>query len=215
MLLGGQASLSAAEQPDKRSLTFAATDLRHPIFRPFGGLAANLGQIRFERAWLVRPEGWQVMARFTDGTPALMERSAGGGRVVLFASDVDRRWNDFPLHPAFVPFAIESARYVAGDRQQAREYTVAQAPAGAGPHPGVYRTGPSRQVVAVNVDAREASHARVPADNFDSLVERSTTRAESAGQLQAQQTESLQSYWRYGLLLMIGALVAESFVGRA
>ena len=38
----------------------------------------------------------------------------GQGRVVLFASDLDRRWNDFPLHPSFVPFAMETLRHVAG-----------------------------------------------------------------------------------------------------
>ena len=112
-------------------LTLAATDLRHPIFRPFGALAANLGQARFDRAWRVAPEGWSVVARFSNGTPALLERTAGRGRVVLFASDVDRRWNDFPLHPAFVPFALETLRYVAGDRRRTQDFTVAQAPAGA------------------------------------------------------------------------------------
>ena len=45
----------------------------------------------------------------------------GRGRVVLFASDLDRRWNDFPLNPAFVPFAIETVRYAAGiERSAAR-----------------------------------------------------------------------------------------------
>ncbi len=32
--------------------------------------------------------------------------------ILLFTSDVDRRWNDFPLHPTFVPFAQEMARYL-------------------------------------------------------------------------------------------------------
>jgi hypothetical protein len=40
---------------------------------------------------------------------------------------------------------------------------------------------------------------------------RSTERVD----LQARQAEARQSYWQYGLLLMIGALVAESLVGRA
>ena len=62
----------------------AATDLRHPIFRPFGALAANLGQVRFARTWKVRPDGWDVAARFTNGSPALLERREGkwpGGAV--------------------------------------------------------------------------------------------------------------------------------------
>ena len=100
------AAFSAIEQSGP--LTLAATDLRHPIFRPFGALAANLGQVRSDRAWRVSPEGWSIVARFSNGSPALLERALGAGRVVLFASDLDRQWNDFPLHPAFVPFALEA-----------------------------------------------------------------------------------------------------------
>jgi hypothetical protein len=33
--------------------------------------------------------------------------------------------------------------------------------------------------------------------------------------MQARQAEARQNYWQYGLLLMIAALVAESFVGRS
>jgi hypothetical protein len=42
------------------------------------------------------------------------------------------------------------------------------------------------------------------------------TEAEPAPEtgLQGQQIEAAQSYWRYGLLLMLAALVAESFIGK-
>jgi hypothetical protein len=196
-------------------LTLTATDVRHPIFRPFGALAANLGQVRFDRAWRVRPDGWHVLARFSDATPALLERRAGQGRVVLFASDLDRRWNDFPLHPSFVPFAIETVRYTSGDRRSAREYTVADAPAGVIPRPGVYQVAPNTLPVAINVDAREGTLDRMSRDDFDRMVEPSTTSALKAAGVLAQQAEAQQNYWQYGLMLMIVALVAESFIGRA
>ena len=64
------------------------TDMRHPIFRPFGALAGDLGQGQFDRTWTVRANGWDVLARFTDGAPALLERRDGRGRMVLFTSDV-------------------------------------------------------------------------------------------------------------------------------
>jgi Aerotolerance regulator N-terminal/von Willebrand factor type A domain len=204
--------LTAADQTGV--LTFSPTDPRHPIFRPFGALAANLGQVRVERSWRVSPEGWSVVARFSNGTPALLERAAGDGRIVLFASDVDRRWNDFPLHPAFVPFALEALQYVSGERRQPREYTVAQAPDEAGRTPGVYRAADGRPF-AVNVDTRESSLDRlVPAD-FEGSAQGSAAATSQAAERRAQQTESRQSYWQYGLVLMIATLVAESVVGRA
>jgi hypothetical protein len=213
-------SVVADDAPGAEFLTLAATDLRHPIFRPFGALAVNLGQVRFDRTWRVAPEGWSIIARFSNGTPALLERPFGQGRVVLFASDLDRRWNDFPLHPAFVPFALESVRYVAGamsgagDRRHTREYTVAQAPTGTGPAPGVYRA-PSGRMVSVNVDTRESNLARLDAAAFAEMVHKTDTTVSKAVELQAQQTEARQSYWQYGLMVMIAALVAESLVGRA
>jgi hypothetical protein len=215
-IVSWQPPLSAVEAAPNRGLTLAATDPRHPIFRPFGALTANLGRVRFDRSWQVSPEGWHVLARFSDGSPALMERPDGLGRVMLFASDLDRRWNDFPLHPAFVPFAIETVRYTGRDRQLAGEFMVADAPAGAGPGPGVYRVAPGNRAVAVNVDARESAADRITVDAFDGMVHRSgETVVTRATEQQAQQTEARQSYWRYGLMLMIAALVAESAVGRA
>ena len=195
-------------------LTFAATDVRHPIFRPFGALAANLGQVRFDRAWRVRPDGWHVIARFSDATPALLERRAGQGRVVLFASDLDRRWNDFPLHPSFVPFALETVRYTAGERPSAREYTVGDEPAGVSARPGVYQVSPDAHSIAINVDAREGALDRISRDDFDRMVEPSMTSALKAAGALAHQTEARQNYWQYGLVLMIVALVAESLLGR-
>lgn len=195
-------------------VALSATDLRHPIFRPFGALAANLGQIRFHRVWRLRAQGWDVAARFTDGTPALLERREGQGRVVLFASDIDRRWNDFPLHAAFVPFAAEAVRYVSGAPDRAREYAVARVPLGAQARPGIYRAQSDGRAIAVNVDPRESSTTRIRPDEFESMLDRVSTGAGPSGDPRAAQIEARQRYWQYGLLLMLGALVAESFVGR-
>jgi hypothetical protein len=208
-MTGWQPPLIAKDQAGP--LTLAATDLRHPVFQPFGALSANLGQARFDRSWRVTEDGWSVLARFSNGTPALLERGMGRGRVVLFASDVDRRWNDFPLHPAFVPFVLETVRYVSGTRA-VHDYVVAQAPAEAAHTPGVYR-GADGRPFAVNVDTRESSLAAMDSADFERQVQRSGT-AQSAAR-QAQQTEAHQSYWQYGLVLMIATLVAESVAGRA
>jgi hypothetical protein len=208
-MTGWQPPLVAKQQAGP--LTLAATDLRHPVFQPFGALSVNLGQARFERAWRVAEEGWSVLARFSNGTPALLERTVERGRVVLFASDVDRRWNDFPVHPAFVPFVLETLRYVGGNRS-VHDYVVAQAPAEARRTPGVYQDADGR-AYAVNVDIRESGLATMDPADFDRQVQRSGL-AQSAAH-QAVQTEAHQSYWQYGLVLMIATLIAESAAGRA
>ncbi len=211
-VLGAQPPHGTA-MPDSRPRVLAVTDLRHPIFRPFGPLTANLGQVRFDRAWRMSPEGWNVAATFTDATPALLERQEGAGRVLLFTSDLDRRWNDFPLHPAFVPFVLESVRFAAGTRGAGRELSIGQAPAGIEQTPGVHALPDGRQVV-LNVDTRESSLSRVSAREFADMLQRVDSTPRRAAALRAQQTEARQSYWQYGLVLMLLALVGESVVGR-
>lgn len=198
-----------------RRMALAPTDMRHPIFRPFGGLAANLGQVTFTKAWRIRTDDWQVPARFSDGTPALLDRSEGQGRVVLFASDLDRRWNDFPLHPAFVPFVVESIEHLSARPSQPSDFVVSRAPAGVPREPGIHTAGDGR-MIAVNVDPRESNTAVMTAAEFMQMVD-STGGAGTARQvhIKADQAESRQNLWQYGLLLMLVTLVAESFVGRA
>jgi hypothetical protein len=208
-LFDWKASDLVVGQPRPASMT--ATDVRHPILQPFGAFAANLGNIRFTNAWRVEGAGWHVAARFDDGTPALLERSEGAGRVVLFASDLDRRWNDFPVHPTFVPFVTEAVRHIAARAATTDQFVVGRVPAGIPAEPGVHQLEGGR-LVAVNVDPRESSVSTMTSREFSDMLEPvAVTDSRSAAE---EQTESRQSLWQYGLLLMLGVLVAESFVGK-
>ena len=190
----------------------AATDLRHPVFRPFDALAANFGQVVFDRAWQIDPgDGWRVLARYTDGAAALTERPVGDGRVLLFTSDLDRRWNDFPLHPSFVPFVQETVRYLGARPPAVSAYLVADVPPGVQPKPGIVQAG--NRVLSINVDPRESAIDRVSPLEFQQMVTRSAARTRPRAERLAQQIEGQQNYWRYGLMLMLAALVAEAFVG--
>jgi hypothetical protein len=207
---------SQVRAADRReTLGLSLSDMRHPVFRPFGPLAANLGQIRFDRTWNVDAKGWEVAARFTDGSPALLERELGRGRVLLFASDVDRQWNDFPLHPAFVPFVVEAAEHVTRSSKRERDYLVANAPSGVPSVPGIYQT-PDGRAIAVNVDTRESAGARLTPQEFGDMLMRSKAPTAPVRQAErARHAEAGQSLWQYGLVLMLGVLVIESVIGRA
>ena len=211
---GWTPALTATERA-AGTIALSATDVRHPILRPFGALAANLGQVRFDRAWRIGEGGWQTVARFTDGSAALLERREGRGRVALFASDLDRRWNDFPLNPAYVPFMAETVRYVKAPRDSRRDYVVGSAPVGAGEGPGVYRIAADNRLVAVNVDPNEGAIAAMTPAEFSAMIDPVQPAEGGVRDARARQIEARQNYWQYGLLLMVAALVAESFVGRA
>jgi hypothetical protein len=74
--------------------------------------------VKFFYALNVNPADARVMVRLGDQTPLLLEKRIGEGRVVLLTSGLDNLTNDFPLHPAFVPFIEQTARYLAGSERQ-------------------------------------------------------------------------------------------------
>jgi hypothetical protein len=74
--------------------------------------------VKFFYALNVDPGDSRVIVRLGDQTPLLLEKRIGEGRVVLLTSGLDNLTNDFPLHPAFVPFIEQTARYLAGSERQ-------------------------------------------------------------------------------------------------
>ena len=90
-------------------------DHEHPVFH-FAGRSADAlstGAARFYASYTVDPAlRAQVIARFTDGTPAILEGRYGSGRALLVASDVNTAWSDLALRSVFVPFMHRSVRYL-------------------------------------------------------------------------------------------------------
>jgi hypothetical protein len=74
----------------------------HPVFELFR--APRSGDFSAARFYgyrgVLQPAG-QTLARFDDGTPALMERKTAAGRVLLWTSTLDLEWNDRPVKPVF------------------------------------------------------------------------------------------------------------------
>ena len=190
---------------------FAPDDSRHPVFRLFGG-AGTLSNVTFTRSALLKAgAAGTVIARYTDGTPALIEERTGKGRVLLLASDLNYRWNDFPLQPSFVPFVHETVRYLAASRATRTEYVVGELPAH-GAATGVLTIG-TRQV-AINVDPRESDPGVLTTEAFrDSVTRLQAPVARQAG-VAERLREDGQGLWRYGLLLMLLTLVGEGLIGR-
>src|SRR6202521_4849201 len=74
--------------------------------------------VKFYFAVRVDPGDTRVAARLTDQTPFLLEKKIGEGNVLLFTSGLDNLTNDFPLHPIFVPFVEQTARYLSGTQSR-------------------------------------------------------------------------------------------------
>ncbi len=126
---------------------FATTDLGHPVVSFFSDKEAQpfLAAPRFTRALaldidakdlaqpsadgkagasVVKDHQVNIVARFTGGQPAIAERLAGRGRVLLFAATADRDWGDLPLRPAFLMLARRAVQHVAEGHRMPRTIQV-------------------------------------------------------------------------------------------
>jgi hypothetical protein len=196
------------------SVGLAPSDVRHPIFRAFGARLAGLGQVRFNR--VADLQGSCIpLARFTNGNPAFVECAVGEGRAIVIASDLNNRGNNFPLHATFVPFIHETMRYLAAGQAAAAEYLIGEGPAAQAEAPGIVtlpETGnnPGRRV-AINVNPTESDPRRLSVADFQAAVVR-LKDAPDAGDVRHSPEEDRQQIWRYLLMAVMAALLAESLV---
>lgn len=206
-------SLGARREPP--GLTWSVTDLRHPIFQPFGDGVGTLGQVRFRQTVEMEAAGGLVLATFSGGAPALVEYVVGNGRALVFGSDLGNAWNDFPRLPTFVPFVHEVTYYLGGYRDQRRDLLVADAPPGVLPEPGVRIVPTTTRRVVLNVDPRESDTSRMTSEMF---WERISTTARASMPVGTSDDvvgrEAEQGYWWYLIVTMIGVLVVEAWLGR-
>jgi len=197
--------------------TLIASDSRHPIFRPFLIPSGALGDVQVDQHRRLKDQDRRmVLAKLSGGDAALTEQQVGSGRLLVFTSDLDNQWSRFPLHPSFVPFAVETARYLTEGRKHRQEWTLPEVPAGAPMTPGVVVAGEGAAVrrMVVNVDVRESSPAVTTADEFTKGIVR-TARAEQREPMsEARDVEDRQRWWQVGLLVMLAALAGEALVGR-
>jgi hypothetical protein len=54
----------------------------------------------------------------------MLEQARGSGRMLVFASPLDRQWNDLAIHPLFVRFVAEATAWLAGARFDAASASV-------------------------------------------------------------------------------------------
>ncbi len=135
-----------------------ALEYGHSIFEPFRApRSGDFSTARFYgyRAGTTARDA-TVLARFDDGSPALVERRVGAGRVLVWLSSLDLAWNDLAVKPVFLPFVHQMARHLVAYREAPPWMTVGDVldPSLAG---GPSKGSPQRAIVS-------PSGQRVPLD---------------------------------------------------
>jgi hypothetical protein len=184
-------TVSLADAPVRTpGATLVASDGRHPIFRPFLNPSGALGDVQVEQYRRLNDQRDRtVLARFSGGDPALTEQDVGEGRLMIYTSDLDNQWNRFPLNPAFVPFVVETARYLSRGQESPGENLG-------------------------NVDVRESNPATVTVAEFTNAIERTNRAALAEAGAAAREIEDRQRWWQVGIFVMLLALAGEALIGR-
>lgn len=122
------------DAPDAALLAtrLADVDALHPIFRVFrlpGG--ETMQNVLAYQYLLLVPEATseaRVVASFGDGAPALVERTVGQGRVMLWTTTLDLDWTDLPIRTAYLPLVRRTIDYLARRAGQSGVTTGVGAP---------------------------------------------------------------------------------------
>ncbi len=204
-------------------------DEKHPIFQPMSDPQhGDLRRWKFSTCTPIEPAAdAQVLAEFSSGLPAILERQVGEGRVLWVATSCGRRWGDWNLSRMYLPAIHQLLGYEVGLAQGGRvrsqlvdagepEAGAAAVAATSGDLPGI-RQFP-RFAAVTNVSPRESETERCSQQDFEDrfavkfLDETGTTDAgaEAAPAGVEFQQDELWPWVACGLLCV---LLLEGFVG--
>lgn len=104
-----------AERIGDRGGALRDIQVEQALFAPFREVPEALAAVR---AWRYprgdASPGAQVLAKFDDGLPAVLEQQIGLGRAVTINIPLDKQYGDFPLQPAFLPFMRQLIMHASG-----------------------------------------------------------------------------------------------------
>ena len=115
-------SVTGVEMPQGSSYrVLSEIETTHPIFRIFQGVkSANFSRARFYGfVKLAAKEGATVLARFDDGSPAVIEARRGKGKILVLAVPLDASWSNLALTPVYVPFVRQMVAVLKPDSHRA------------------------------------------------------------------------------------------------
>ncbi|MGH7449342.1 MAG: BatA domain-containing protein [Longimicrobiales bacterium] len=124
--IAGGAPGGVVDRVDDGGARLGFLDYSHPVFEVFRAPRAGaFGAARFYRYRSVpaadaratgdtAASGATVLARFDDGSVALVERPLGDGRALVWGSTLDSYWTNLALEPVYLPLMHQLVRRAAG-----------------------------------------------------------------------------------------------------
>ena len=108
-------------EPEQSIAAVGEIATTHPVLREAG----DWHSVRFFRHRAVQvTKDDKALITYENGTPLLIERTIGPGHMLVLTAPVEREWNDLAIHPLFVRFIAEAARYLVRGDASAASTTV-------------------------------------------------------------------------------------------
>jgi hypothetical protein len=121
-VLSGDGSITVSKADVKDYALLSEVELSHPIFRSLADARySNFSKIQFWKHAKVETEdeGWSIPASFDDGNPAILERTLGDGKLIVFAAGWQPSDSQLALSTKFVPIISE----IVGTRSRDNAWT--------------------------------------------------------------------------------------------
>ncbi|MCS7229999.1 MAG: BatA and WFA domain-containing protein [Candidatus Kryptonium sp.] len=110
----------------KQKMFFSKVDLNHPIFENVFTEAPkkfDSPEVR-EYVKFKTNYGFTSIVEFSDGSPFLIEKSEGSGRILIFTTEPTDRVSDLPYKGIFVPLVFQSVLYLTTPTGLKPEYAI-------------------------------------------------------------------------------------------
>ncbi len=234
----GVTSAMQTDQSDNESTTFNSVGAIDQTHQTTSGLESNWRSISIVRHQALQPDLTdRSIIKLSDGSPLLIEKRIGAGKMILLATALDTRWTDLPTDSVFVAFVIKSIDYLGGDiaatsyRSTGDAISVSSGaqlldPTGEPMRdlselsdrttvrldtPGIYqlRNSAGIQSIAVNSDARESDITSID-DNTLTDWQQMVNSSSNSTALNQPADKSQKSFWLWLLPLLLVVALLES-----
>ena len=126
--LTGEENANVSEAKIKQYAMLQQIDFRHPLFADLSSSRFNdFTKVRFwnhRKLDLQDEKGWQILARFDDGSPAFLSRVQGAGKVWILTAGWQPSQSQLALSSKFVPIIAGLFRLSAPEMNDSERYTV-------------------------------------------------------------------------------------------
>lgn len=126
--LTGESSNSVSEAKVRNYAMLEQIDFRHPLFADLSSSRFNdFTKVRFwkhRKLELQDDKGWQNLARFDDGSPALLSRAQGAGKLWILTAGWQPSQSQLALSSKFVPIMAALFRLAAPQESDSDKHTV-------------------------------------------------------------------------------------------